>query len=111
MMLLTGKEKLKSINQSFIKFICNVLFRVLALGPVFKGLYDWAIVSDNLSVTVFILARDYNRFDAIYSKNVLDLAHSMGFVTIDVYQADDCVYASTTRAKHIRATSSTHKTA
>jgi lipocalin len=81
----------------------DAAYWVLALGPVNNGLYDWAIVSDNLSVSLFILARDYKRFDELYQSEVLSLAESMGFKNpIDVHQADDCVYSSTTRARQIQ---------
>ena len=75
---------------------------VLALGPVYNGLYDWAIVSDNLSLSLFILARDYTRFDSLYQTDVLALAESMGFKPIDLYQGADCVYSSTSRARQIK---------
>ena len=75
---------------------------VLALGPIYNNLYDWAIVSDNLSASLFILARDYTRFDALYKEDVLKLAQDLGLKPIDIYQADDCVYAATTRGEKIK---------
>jgi lipocalin len=75
---------------------------VIALGPLYQNLYDWAVVSDNFSISLFILARDYNRFDTLYKDEVLALVEKMGFKPVDLYQGDDCVYASTTRAKEIK---------
>lgn len=70
---------------------------VLALGPENKdSLYDWAIVSDNLSFFLFVLARDVATFNEKYKEEVYGLLGDLGFTgrtaPIDTYQGDDCVY-------------------
>ena len=70
---------------------------VLGLGPEDEnGLYSWAIVSDNLSVFLFVLARDVEEFNEKYDEEVSSLLTDLGFVgrsaPIPVYQGTDCVY-------------------
>jgi len=72
---------------------------VLALGPEGStGLYEWAIVSDNLSFFLFVLARDVETFKAKYNNEVVDLMKKLGFkgvtAPIATYQESDCVYES-----------------
>ncbi len=72
---------------------------VLALGPInAAGLYDWAIVSDNLSSFLFVLARDATTFKTQYDAEVLALLNDLGFTgftkPIATYQGADCVYES-----------------
>ena len=67
---------------------------VLALGEVVDGQYQWAIVSDNLSASLFVLARDYKVFEAKYDTLVLAELTKLGFQNpIAIYQGDDCLYA------------------
>lgn len=70
---------------------------VLALGPENKDeLYDWAIVSDNLSAFLFVLARDVKTFNEVYKDEVYSLLDDLGFTgrtaPIETYQGSDCVY-------------------
>ena len=70
---------------------------VLALGPENKDeLYDWAIVSDNLSAFLFVLARDVQTFNEQYKDEVYSLLEDLGFTgrtaPIDTYQGPDCAY-------------------
>jgi len=78
---------------------------VLELGPVYEGKYDYAIVSDNLSAFLFVLARDVKRFQARYDLLVNAHLKEYGFIgpksAIATYQASDCIYESTLRAKEI----------
>jgi len=72
---------------------------VLDLGPVNgDGLYDWAIVSDNLSATLFVLARDPDdfaeKYDADVSNELVDLGFTGFSEPLAVYQGDDCTYPS-----------------
>ena len=52
---------------------------VVELGPIANDQYDYAIVSDNLQLGLFVLARDIDRFFKLYSDNVLDSLKNMGF--------------------------------
>jgi lipocalin len=70
---------------------------VLDLGPVNKdGLYDWAIVSDNLASTLFVLARSYDDYREKYEDDVnaelVDLGFTGRKAPIKLYQEDDCIY-------------------
>lgn len=70
---------------------------ILELGPVnSNGLYDYAIVSDSLSLFLFVLARDVAVFNKKYKTEVSATLTKLGFVgetaPIDTYQESDCVY-------------------
>lgn len=70
---------------------------VLELGPInTAGMYDYAIVSDNKSSFLFVLARDVKTFNEKYDAQVLKSLNSMGFKgfkkPIAIYQGDDCKY-------------------
>jgi lipocalin len=70
---------------------------VLSLGPLnANNLYDWAIVSDNLSYFLFVLARDVNTFNSVYKEDVYAELTKLGFTgrtaPIDTYHGTDCVY-------------------
>ena len=54
---------------------------VLRLGPVVDGQYDFAVVSDNLRLTLFVLARDVARFAARYEADVMRWVAANGFTT------------------------------
>ena len=67
---------------------------VLALGPVVKDLYDWSIVSDKSSATLFVLARNVTSFKINYDDDVLRKVRKLGFKgcskPIPTYQGGDC---------------------
>jgi apolipoprotein D and lipocalin family protein len=70
---------------------------ILELGPENnEGLYEWAIVSDNLSLFLFVLARDVETFEAKYDAEVQAILKELGFTgqtaPIPTYQESDCVY-------------------
>lgn len=69
---------------------------VLALGPKVDGLYQWSIVSDESSATLFILARNPATFKTKYEKAALRKAAKLGFVgdnkPVKSYQEKDCLY-------------------
>mmetsp|Transcript_64526 Transcript_64526/g.139587 ORF Transcript_64526/g.139587 Transcript_64526/m.139587 type:complete len:202 (-) Transcript_64526:113-718(-) len=70
---------------------------ILDLGPINSdNLYDWAIVSDNLSYFLFVLARDVKTFNEQYKDEVYAKLDELGFegrrAPIDTYHGDDCVY-------------------
>eukprot|EP01040_Poterioochromonas_malhamensis_P004223 gene4223-4523_t len=75
---------------------------ILELGPVnANNQYDYAIVSDNLSAFLFVLARDVATFNAKYKADVSATLTKLGFTgktaPIDTYQESDCLYESTVR--------------
>lgn len=47
-------------------------------GPY--GLYEWAVVSDPLQISLFVLARDVQDFYNNYNKTVIERLYSQGFV-------------------------------
>lgn len=70
---------------------------ILELGPInANNQYDWAIVSDNLSAFLFVLARDVATFNAKYKDSVNAELTALGFTgktaPIDTYHGSDCVY-------------------
>lgn len=80
---------------------------ILQLGPVnANNYYDWAIVSDNLSSSLFILARDPQDFNKKYKDSVYKTVADLGFTgfskPIDTYQGTDCVYESTKRIDEMK---------
>ena len=52
---------------------------VLELGPIVNEKYDYAIVSDNKALSLYVLARDVNRFYESYYTTVLDSLNDFGF--------------------------------
>lgn len=80
---------------------------VLQLGPVnANNQYDWAIVSDNVSAFLFVLARDVETFNSKYKTDVYKTLTDLGFTgrtaPIDTYHGADCVYESTKRREQIK---------
>ena len=70
---------------------------IVELGPIYEDKYDYAIVSDNLKFTLFVLARDVDRFFKQYDSQVLDSIDNMGFnrtynSPIITNQSSDCIY-------------------
>lgn len=70
---------------------------VLALGPInANNQYDWAVVSDNVSYFLFVLARDVATYNSLYKEEVSALLNELGFTgrtaPIDTYHGEDCVY-------------------
>lgn len=52
---------------------------VLGLGPLVDGYYDYSIVSDNKALSLFVLARDVERYYKLYDDNVLNILNDFGF--------------------------------
>lgn len=55
---------------------------VIGLGPIVDDLYDYSIVSDNMRLSLFILARNVSRFLDIYEDSVMDFVYDMGFTHV-----------------------------
>lgn len=71
---------------------------VADLGPVNSdNKYDYAIVTDNLGLTLYVLGRDVKEFNMKYNSIVLDKLDALGFngelkQPISTYQEKDCDY-------------------
>ena len=52
---------------------------VLELGPIVEDKYDYSIVSDNAALSLYVLARDVNRFFESYDTQVLESLDDFGF--------------------------------
>merc|ERR1712137_381810 len=75
----------------------NAAYWVLKLGPVVNDLYEYAIVSDNLRGTLFVLARDPDVFLRDYDAEVKTFLSDDGFTSfynrpISTYHGKDCAY-------------------
>ena len=55
---------------------------IIELGPIISGLYDYSIVSDNLKLSLFVLARNVTEFYNLYDKKVLLSLQNFGFTNI-----------------------------
>jgi lipocalin len=82
-----------------VHFEFDAPYWVLELGPVnSNNQYDYAIVSDNLSAYLFVLARDVAVFRSKYDSLVLSHLSTMGFggatKPVKTYHESDCVYDS-----------------
>jgi hypothetical protein len=51
----------------------------LELGPIYDNLYDYAVVSDDKALSLFVLARDVERFFELYNQEVLVSLNELGF--------------------------------
>lgn len=71
---------------------------VYALGPVQNEKYAWAVVSDPLKLTLFVLTRDVAEYNSTFQPVVAAKLDSLGFDGIlnspfPVYQGPGCLYA------------------
>ena len=72
---------------------------VADLGPVNdNNMYDYAIVTDNLGLTLYVLGRDVEEFIEKYDSDVLTKLNELGFngkgkEPISTYQDTDCEYS------------------
>jgi len=76
-------------------------YTVGLLGPAnFQGdKYDFAVVSDPLNLSLFVLARDPTEFNAKYDAFVTQWLAKQGFTNFlnkptATYQGSDCLYPS-----------------
>ena len=75
----------------------DAAYWILALGPVnADNVYDWSIVSDNISQFLFVLARNVEEFNKKYNDQLLIILKELGFTgrkqPISTYQNEDCIY-------------------
>ena len=66
---------------------------VYNLGPESSGFYDWAIVSDPLKLSLFVLARDVDIYYEEYDVEVTELLNSYGFDNLVTVNHANCEYA------------------
>ncbi|XP_071479449.1 uncharacterized protein [Diadema antillarum] len=71
---------------------------VIRLGPVVQGKYDYSVVTDSFKMTLFVLARDPDKFRTEYQDDVLAFLADQGFTRfynrpVETLQSDDCQYA------------------
>jgi len=69
---------------------------VIELGPIVNSQYDYAIVSDNNHISLFVLCREVNRYYELYNSCVQESLVKYGFTTtlnkpLIMYQ-NDCDY-------------------
>ena len=62
-----------------LKDLPEAPYWVLELGPINNGLYDYSIVSDDKALSLFVLARDVDKFYKNYNDDVLISLESLGF--------------------------------
>jgi len=62
------------------------------LGPVKNGKYEWAIVSDPVMLSLFVLARDVNTYYNEYDKEVSQILTNYGFNNLVKVSHDNCEY-------------------
>jgi len=72
-------------------------YRVIKLGPMVDGLYDYAVNTDINKFSFYILARDVKRFEDEYKDDLLQFAEEQGFDGITnsplkQYHGPDCTY-------------------
>jgi lipocalin len=65
---------------------------IIEIGPEYNNYYDWAIVSDPLKISLFVLARDVNRFYDIYDQEIMDLLTKYEYDNIIKTQHINCNY-------------------
>jgi lipocalin len=70
---------------------------ILSVGPIVNDLYDYAIVSDKLNASLFVLARDptvfYEKYDAEVTEFLAESFNGQINTPVATYQGDDCHYA------------------
>ena len=64
------------------------------LGPIYNGMYDWAIVSDPAMVSLFVLTRDVSRYYNLYNNEVVSILTNYGFDNLITVNHDNCEYSS-----------------
>ena len=67
---------------------------VIKLGPIVNNYYDYSIVSDNIKLSLFVLARDINNFFELYNTEVIDYLDQNGFTKMTnkpvITDQEDC---------------------
>jgi lipocalin len=66
---------------------------VYNLGPDLNGLYEWSIVSDPVKMSLFVLARDVDRYYENYDEQVKTILSDYGFKDLIKVEHENCIYA------------------
>ena len=69
---------------------------IYELGPVNSDQYEWAIVSDPLFLSLFVLARNVTTYYQNYDELVLSILDNYGFKDLVKISHTDCVYSNKT---------------
>jgi apolipoprotein D and lipocalin family protein len=72
------------------------------LGPVIDNKYEWAIVSDPVMLSLFVLARDVENFYEKYDSEVLSILTKYGFNDIVTVNHNNCEYAHLSYTSNLR---------
>jgi lysozyme C len=62
------------------------------LGPKNSSKYEWAIVSDPIMLSLFVLARDVESYYEEYNNEVLSILSNYGFENLVTVSHDNCKY-------------------
>jgi hypothetical protein len=72
------------------------------LGPVIDNQYEWAIVSDPVMLSLFVLARNVENFYEKYDSEVLSILTNYGFNDIVTVNHNNCEYAHLSYTSNLR---------
>lgn len=80
---------------------------VVKLGPPTfgEGLYQYSVVTDNLQITLFVLARDVDTFKSQYDEQVRNWLTENGFTRfynkpVATLQNKECIYVAERPSSH-----------
>ena len=62
-----------------LKDLPEAPYWIIELGPIYNDMYDYAIVSDNAKLSLFVLTRNVSRFYKEYDETVLNSLEDFGF--------------------------------
>lgn len=65
---------------------------IINIGPIINYYYDWAIVSDPLKISLFVLTRDVNRYYQNYDNEVNNILYNYGYKNIVQILHINCNY-------------------
>ena len=63
------------------------------LGPIVDVQYEWAIVSDPIMLSLFVLARNVDKFNENYNSEVVSILNEYGFDNLVKVNHENCEYA------------------
>jgi len=75
---------------------------VYDLGPLVNEQYEWAIVSDPILLSLFVLVRDIETFYEKYNAEVLTILENYKFDDLVTVSHDNCTYAPLYTSTNLR---------
>ena len=72
------------------------------LGPTVNEQYEWAIVSDPLFLSLFVLVRDVDIFYELYNNEVLTILENYSIDELVTVSHDNCEYAPLSYIPNLR---------